>query len=304
MSREANAREWRTQQLQIVQRTERDTLRLLAQVRLDINQQIARLNTKDTISSQIRRSQIAKIKRVVAKEQAKLWREIGDLIKARRLDAAANVIGLGIEFDKYLFETLGKFQVPQDTISALIEAENAAARSSLDAMLRRVYGQSYVTLSQRVYNSSVAIGRVLDNKVNSALARGLSAKEFAREVAPYINPDTPGGLRYASMRLARSEINNAAHAAAINAIQGKPWIQGMQWSLSASHPKPDVCDEIAEGGISGNGTYPADEVPAKPHPHCFCIITPVSVSDDQFLLSLVNGDYDSYAIAKGYLKAA
>lgn len=300
----ASGAEWRGRQLKIVQRTQTDVLRLLVQTRLDINAQLAKLNASDTISSQIRRSQILQIKKVVAQEQASLWRTMGDVIRARRLDAASNIYALAAEFDKQLFESLGGFNVSRATINALVDAEEAAARSSMDRMIRRVFGDSYVNLSQRVYRSSINIGNVLDNRVNSALARGLSAKEFAREIQTYINPDTPGGIRYASMRLARSEINNAAHAVAISDASGKPWIEGMQWELSASHPKADVCDDLAEGGPALDGIYPPHAVPGRPHPQCFCVVTPVSVSDQAFLMNLAAGNYDSYAEERGYLKAA
>lgn len=304
MARTPNPRPFKVQQLQVVQRTESDVLTLLRQTRLDINKQLRKIDAKDTLSSKVRRQQIMLIKKTVAKEQASLWRSIGDLVRARRLDAAARVIALSTDFDKYMFEALGKFKVPKSTIDSLIKAEEQAAKSSLDRMMQRVYGPSFRTLSERVYTSSINIGSVLDNKINSALARGLSAKEFAKELEPYINPDTPGGLRYASMRLARSEINNAAHALSVSMAQGKPWLESMQWELSASHPKPDVCDDIAEGGTNGDGIYLTSQVPGKPHPQCFCTITPVSVSDQQFLLSLASGGYDDYAIAQGYLKAA
>lgn len=297
-------RDWRTSQLQIVQRSERDVIKLLAQVHVDIDHQIGRLNLSGNVSSKVRRSQLLKIKRIVAKQQAKLWQDLGILMRARRLDAAANRIALSVEFDKQLFETLGGFRISNATIDALIKAEEAAAKSALDRMLRRVYGDSFVNLSQRVYRSSVAIGKVLDNRVNSALARGLSAREFAIELRPYIDPQTPGGIRYAAMRLARSEINNAAHAVAVNDMIGKPWIEGGKWVLSASHPKVDICDDLAEGGPNGDGIYPPGEIPGLPHPHCFCQIIPVSMSDSDFLSALAAGRFDAYAVAKGYLKAA
>jgi hypothetical protein len=300
--RSPDPREWRLQTLQVVKRSEADVQKILSQARKDITRQLHALQLKDTISAQVRRRQIMLVKRAVAKEQASIWRNLGDLIRARRMDAAIRVIELGMEFDRDLFRDLGGVHVTNAELATVRDAEEAAARSGLDRMLVRVNGQSYVSLSQRVYTSSVNIGKVLDNRVNSALARSLSAKEFARELAPYINPDTPGGIRYASMRLARTEINNAAHAVAVVNAQGKPWIEGMQWELSGSHPKPDECDDLAEGGESGNGIYAVTRVPAKPHPQCFCSIVPVSVSDEQFLTNLLGGNYDDYA--SQYLKAA
>lgn len=302
--RTPQVREWRLQQLHVVQRTEKDVLALLRQTRLDITAQLAKLDKKDTFSAQLRRKQIQLIRKEVAKEQANLWRKMGDLIKARRLDAAARVIELGVDFDAYMFNTIGKSGLfTRSVMDALIEAEKASARSAIDRMIARVQGDSYVSLSQRVYTSSVNIGTVLDNKVNSALARGLSAREFAEDLKPYINPDTPGGIRYASMRLARTEINNAAHAVSVENAQGKPWLESMQWELSASHPKPDECDDIAEGGPRSDGVYEVTKVPARPHPQCFCIVTPVSVDDKTFLDQLAGGGYDDY-LARYLPKAA
>lgn len=299
-----NPRDWRVPQLQLIQRTDREVLALLRQVQVDVDHQIGRLNLSDSVSSKVRRSQLIKIKQAVARAQANLWADLGNLVRARRIDAAANRIGLSVDFDRELFERLGRFRIGTATIDNLIKAEQAAARSALDRLIRRVYGDSFVNLSQRVYRSSVAIGKVLDNKINSALARGLSAKEFARELRPYINPDTPGGIRYAAMRLARSEINNAAHAVAVDSMIGRPWIEGGKWNLSASHPKVDICDDLAEGGPKGDGVYPQGEIPGLPHPQCFCTVTPVSVSDSDFIANLAAGRYDNYAIARGYLNAA
>jgi hypothetical protein len=300
--RSPNPRPWRVQPLEVVKRAEADVIRLLQNTKRDITRQLAQLNLKDVPSARLRAMQIRLVKEAVAKEQARLWRGLGDVVKARRLEAAARVIALGLDFDRYLFNTLGHLGVSARDIARLTAAEEQAAKSGIDRMLQRVYGRSYVTLSQRVYTSSVNIGKVLDNRVNSALARGLSAKEFARELAPYIDPSTPGGLRYASMRLARTEINNAAHAMAVTSAQGKPWIEGMQWELSGSHPKPDECDDLAMGGLSGDGVYPVNMVPAKPHPQCFCTVVPISVGDEQFMLGLISGDYDDYA--SRYLNAA
>lgn len=301
MSRTPHARQWRIQQLATTQAAERDVLRVLEQARRDIRLQLRGLD-KDTISHRLRVQQIRHIQAIIAREQARIWRDLGQIIRARRLEAAARVITLGAEFDTFLFRQIGGLHASKSDIARLIATEERTVASSMDRMMARVLGQSYHPLSDKVYTSRAWIDGVLDRKVSSALARGLSAREFAAELSGYIDPLTPGGIRFASMRLARSEINNAAHAVAINNSQGKPWISGMQWSLSASHPKPDECDDLADGGVGGNGVYDVDKVPAKPHPQCFCIVTPVSVSDSQFLTNLLGGYYDDYA--SQYLDAA
>jgi hypothetical protein len=45
--------------------------------------------------------------------------------------------------------------------------------------------------------------------------------------------------------------------------------------LSGSHSKLDICDALAAGGPSGDGVYPADQVPTYPaHPHDLCNLQP------------------------------
>jgi hypothetical protein len=290
--RSPDPREWRLQPLGVTQRTQHDVLRILTQARHDITRQLAGLPED---SARLRRSQLRQIRAIIARAQAKIWRDIGDTVRGRRLEAAARMIELGANFDNFLFKRFGRAGLTHSELEDLVRSERAAVASGMDRMMARVLGQSYIPLSERVYLSNTWINGVLDTRLNSALARGLSAREWVKELADFINPDTPGGIRYAAMRLARTEINNAAHAVAVNNAQGKPWISGMQWFLSASHPKPDDCDNLAEGGVGGNGIYDVDKVPAKPHPQCFCSIVPISVSDEQFLINLAGGFYDDYA---------
>ena len=101
------------------------------------------------------------------------------------------------------------------------------------------------------------------------------------------------------LRLARSEINNAFHAISVNHNVEKPWVEGMRWHLSRSHPKPDDCDKFAKGGPKGDGVYrPPSNTPRKPHPHCFCYVTPEVPTEDAFLDRLIAGNYDDYLNSK------
>ena len=98
------------------------------------------------------------------------------------------------------------------------------------------------------------------------------------------------------MRLARSEINNAFHAVAVQQAQDKPWVHAMQWHLSRSHPKPDLCDEYAKENKFdlGAGIFRKADIPRKPHPHCFCYVTPVQLDEEDFLDQLTSGSFDRY----------
>lgn len=286
--------EWLARQLRVTRALDREVLAILQQSRRDINRMLREIESRPGIGAAVRREQLIMVRRNLLREQAGLWRRLGNVIGARRLEAAANAIQLGQKIDTVLLETFGGLKDGAKIAKAIADAERDTAERALDRMIARVQGDSYVSLSDRVYNSSVAFGQTIDRRVNSALTRGLSAREFAREMRDFINPNTPGGLRYAAMRLARTEINNSAHAVAITAQQDKPWVNAMRWRLSSSHPKPDTCDQHAKGGPKGNGIYPKGDVPKKPHPQCFCYVTPETPTDEEFLNALVGGKYDAY----------
>ncbi len=87
------------------------------------------------------------------------------------------------------------------------------------------------------------------------------------------------GVSYNALRLARTEIQRAHHLANDNRMAAMPWIEQERIVLSASHPEPDECDEVANGGEDGKGIYPKGTVSLPLHPHCFC--NKVAVQDLQ-----------------------
>lgn len=283
--------DWRIQQAIVLQSADAAVIRLLKRAQRDINAQLREIRSRPAgIGRDVREAQLNLVRRNLSEQLGKTWRELGNLIEARRAEAVARSIDFQRQQDTF---TLLSHGVPGGASVAENIARTEAAQSSrgIDNMMARVSGASYVPLSRRVYNSNVGINSQVDRMVNSALARGLSAQEFARELEPFVNPNTPGGMRYAALRLARTEINNAAHAQAISSVQDNPWVKRMQWHLSGSHTKPDICNVLATKGPNGDGTYPKEAVPLKPHPQCFCYATAVTEDDDDeaFLNGLVEG---------------
>jgi len=290
-----NPLEYQTQRAIVLQAADRDVIKILKDLQADVRAQLRalELSNKPGVGRMIRESQLRLVQRNLQVELAKAWRRVGDVTEARRVEAAIRSANYAKEENTFRLVTGG---VADGGLIAdhIFESEAANAASGLDRMIARTSGASYVPLSDRVYNSSVHIGGQLDRIVNSAIARGLSAVEFAREVRQFVNPLTPGGVRYAAMRLARTEINNAAHAMAVHAVRDTPWIDKMQWHLSGSHGRPDVCDQLAKGGPNNNGAYPKGAVPSKPHPQCLCFVTPVSADDEEFESNLLAGRYNQY----------
>lgn len=159
-----------------------------------------------------------------------------------------------------------------------------------------------VPLSDRVYRNSQWTKAKVRQQVRNGLSRGTSARNLASEVQRFISPDTPGGARYAARRLARTEINNTFHAASTRGAANSPWVEAMRWHLSASHPRPDPCDTVAEDSSGNNfraGEYLPADVPSKPHPNCLCYTTEVTVNDQEFSRALRAGEYNEWLGAEG-----
>lgn len=167
-----------------------------------------------------------------------------------------------------------------------------AAQAVEDIISRKTEG---FTLAERIYANGKVSTRQVGAIVDRALARQLSARELAKQVKEFYRPDVPGGTSYAAMRLARTEINNAHHTTTVRLAQKMPWVHGFKWNLSGSHSKPDECNEYAahEEGL-GEGVFPKDNVPAKPHPQCLCYLTHIMDEDDVLVGKVISGEYDEY----------
>lgn len=91
------------------------------------------------------------------------------------------------------------------------------------------------------------------------------------------------------MRLSRTEINNAFHEQQKRAGD-KPWVEGVKWNLSGSHPRPDTCNDYAnQSNGLGRGVFKTGDVPDKPHPQCLCYLTYETLSPEAFLDALGTG---------------
>lgn len=215
----------------------------------------------------------------------KLWFNTGEMTREGIFRAADLAAFQSLDVDKVV-------GMPLSFVEGYSEGILASARNSAEAIIqRRQFGY---TLSQRVLrNERLTAGRI-NRVIESALANNLSARELSRRVGQFIDPKTPGGASYAAKRLARTEINNAYHWVSRDQMEKRPWIAGVEWNLSGSHPRPDICDDFAEAG-----PYPKDEVPDKPHPQCLCFITPSLPSQDEFLDALLEGDYNDWLEENG-----
>jgi SPP1 gp7 family putative phage head morphogenesis protein len=263
---------------------DRRVVAILQSALSDIDDQLKALERRVGIGNAVQRTQLQASRLAILRRLQKAWLSLGDEVERAALDAAVAAAESQGKFDADFLRRAGLDRTQRNTFQRALEA---VARNAVGLALGRD-SRTRHTLSSRVYNSNVLVSGQVERKIQSALARNLTAKQFADEVRQYVNPNTAGGASYAAKRLARTEINNAFHHAAISTAADKPWVTGMQWHLSRSHKVPDRCDEL-------NGqVFDKSDVPDKPHPQCFCFVTPELLSDAAFEQQLLNGDFSAY----------
>jgi hypothetical protein len=131
-------------------------------------------------------------------------------------------------------------------------------------------------LSDRIWDTSVRTRARIDALIEEGIREGRSAMAIAGDLEDFLLPgrkllrtDRPYGQDASAdaMRLARTEITRAHAQADFMAANMNPFVETFDWVLSGSHPKPDVCDDLAAGGPYLKG----GDVRIPPaHPHCLC----------------------------------
>ncbi len=190
-------------------------------------------------------------------------------------------------------------------------------RAIVDAANQRTW-EDGLNLSRRIWNLD-AYGRAgLNTAVSSALSEGKSAWELAEDVEQFLGAgrncprwararlrltkreiglgDRTGlhtgrecngrGVSYNAMRLARTEIQAIYNTATVANFQRMPFVEMEQIHLSAEHPKPDICDDVVNGGEDGDGVYEVGDIALPLHPNCLCYRTAVLMDETEFVRKL------------------
>jgi len=250
--------------------------------------------TEAGVGSRVRDAQIRMALSAISQVLVTLFRSVGAITEAGMEEARIEALATSFDWDDVLLSKVYTHRADREAMKAsLMET----GRYNLEAMLRHVTTKR-ISLSRQVYQSGALAHRWVENTISSALARGASPAELAREVKAFIDPNTPGGASYAAKRLSRTEINGAYHAVAITTNEDKPWLVGMQWFNSKSHPERDECNAYAEvdHGL-GIGVFPTTMVPGKPHPQCLCYVAPELKPQKQFVEEFHAGLYDAWLAA-------
>ena len=267
--------------------SDRDILRTLAKASRDATAEAVRLAELGGRANNVRSAQYRANAAELHKQMRLMYEAQGHLIIRGEQEAAQAAIEAMEDLNNRLFR--GKrLKNIQNTV-------RASGRAGVDSYISR--RENIVQLSARLYGNREALVGAVDKRINSGLLRGQSAQEIARDISKYLSPRIPGGQSYVSMRLARTEINNAFHFTSIRHTREMPWVRGYRWNLSGSHPsKPDVCNQYATEDHDGDGPgiFRKRGVPAKPHPNCLCYITTITMTSDEFNSAYKKGRFNAY----------
>lgn len=272
--------------LRVSQSVTNDVLaRLFLDAANDVGDMIAELMSSPRFGARTRAAQLKQVQANLKTISTQLWGTTDESIRQGIFHAADMAATQHLDLDAMM-------GMPVKGVAGYAENMYILSGRSAEAVIaRKNFGY---TLSQRVTtNNSATISRI-SGIVDRGLAQGLGAKELAARVRGFISPDVPGGASYAANRLARTEIQNGYHDARVQQMKGRPWIEKVQWNLSGSHPRSDQCDSIKQ-----DGPYEPKDVPRKPHPQCFCFVTPVLPEPDDFVRRLRRGDYDDWMDGQG-----
>ena len=279
---------WLGRYLAVEHKFDDEIKKALNSAAIDTEKRIVATVGDESVGVKTRRLQMSLARTQVRSTMTGLFGDIAGKIRSFRGVAAQAAV------DAALFDELPLLSRFFKSPSQREEYQNVlrqSANRNVEATITRVVGISKMPLSKRVYRTEALAKGYVDTAINNALSRGDSAKDLAKAVRGLIDPNVPGGVSYAAMRLGRTEINNAFHAQSIKDAQDKPWVNNMIWHLSKVHssdPK-DLCEAYALQGL-----FPINHVPNKPHPQCRCYVTPELEGYNNFEQKLIGGQYDSY----------
>lgn len=278
--------------LRVQRNAEEELQRRMVAASNQVGAQMRQLMNRNRVGAGVRLEQLAFVQANLHREMGRLFAQVGDITEAAKRDGAAEAVETMYPGD------LLRQVIPDEDVDYLMRSAREQAKRGLLAAEARM-NLSQIPLSQKVWRTEQLVNGQIDDIINSHLITGSSAADLAKDVIGYVNPNTPGGPRYAASRLARTEINNAFHATQVQEGIRTPWTVALRWNLSSSHPRPDECNDYAdsqhfEGGEAG--LWKPDDVPSKPHPNCLCFTTPETLSREDFIRQFQAGEYDTYLV--------
>lgn len=142
--------------------------------------------------------------------------------------------------------------------------DDAALNRDMDALMARIQANTIKTPALRQAYLD-ALDAIIADKGDKAIGKALDVAVKER-------------YRYFANRIAQTELARVQNQKTAREIMDDPNVEVVRYRISASHPKPDICDCFGNTdryGL-GAGLYPKAKAPLAPcHPFCRCTCTPV-----------------------------
>lgn len=149
------------------------------------------------------------------------------------------------------------------------------AKQKVERVIRSgvALGEGSRVSAQRLIRGGIPIPKELLKK----MGLNTSAK-IGSDIFQLFTPKGRGNIVHNALRVTRTELGKANREAFLNTGKGMNSVIGHRWHLSASHPRPDICDVYATRDPDGLGPggYKKGNYPALPaHPEDLCFDTPI-----------------------------
>ena len=125
-----------------------------------------------------------------------------------------------------------------------------------------------VTFSDRIWRNMDSLKARLDVILTGGTIGGQNSSVLARRLRSEVSDLFQHQAKYVTERIARTESTRVIGAAQLDSYKDAG-LEYTKWIAEAS--ACDFCEDIAHGGLHGEGVYKLDKVPAYPHhPNCMC----------------------------------
>lgn len=173
-------------------------------------------------------------------------------------------------------------------------------------------GKYDLSYNDRMASIEESGARVIRNLIQAGVRDGIPVRDIAMKLDRYINPVPneppvrpwdvirnatksnksfvpsnvlPGSIQTNVHDVARTQTALSNRQATIRAGDPEPWIIGYNWTLSGSHPKVDVCDDL----VAGN-PYPKNGSQPQSHNHCICDYIAIYATREAIRALLAQGE--------------
>lgn len=230
------------------------------------------------------------------KNEKKINSAISDLMLATLMSIALAMESYNKKLTSYQIEQTAKKLPSKDRKDFISSNKELPTKVSKTVINRKMSGKN---TNQRFKSIYASAQKTVKNIISVGIKEGKDALQIAKDIQYYIKPTAKGkkvspyqfykemtgkttvpkslrsgSVEYNALRITRTEIATTMRNNVVEMYEDFSGLVGYQWVLSASHPRPDICDLYATHN-EGLGTGIWRDPPGTPHPNCMCKLQPI-----------------------------